>query len=167
MWPQDATTSLGCSRCQLAAAAALEKVGDLLPHSCASSAGKDGQPSIKLHLIPHGIARLASAGMCWVDMLLILSARLGSAPAAAAPVDPGSGAPSCAAVVAAYWRRRAVRLLPGYMLANPLVLLALGPAEGISEQAAAACWINFTWCPCALWATPDTSCIFTFKDATH
>lgn len=90
--------------------------------------------------------------MYWVDVLLVLSAMLAAHQLLPLLADPSSGAPSCAAVVVTYWRRRAARLLPGYLLANLLVLLALGPAEGTSEQAAAARWINFYWCPGSLWA---------------
>ncbi|KAL4457911.1 hypothetical protein ABPG75_012776 [Micractinium tetrahymenae] len=99
----------------------------------------------------NAVVKLASAGMFWVDVLLILSTMLAAHQLLPRLEDTSSDAPSCAAVVRAYWRRRAARLLPGYLLANLLILLALGPAEGIPEQAAAARWINFYWCPGAAW----------------
>lgn len=60
-------------------------------------------------------------------------------------------APSPAAVVLRYWRRRAARILPAYVAANLLVLLALGPATGLTVEQTVARAYNYGQCPGGLW----------------
>lgn len=89
--------------------------------------------------------------MVWVDVLLLLSAALSAFQLLPQLEDCRRGSPSCGSVVACYWRRRALRILPAYALANVAAAVALGPADA-PREAAAARWIHFYHCPRNVWA---------------
>ena len=116
-----------------------------------------------LTLSPHPptvCCRLAMfGGPVAVDFFLLLTAML--ALYQLLPALEGSGGsgssgkadaqPSTWAVVARYWRRRALRLLPAYAVVNLLALLALGPHEGVSPEVALARSFAFPNCRTGLW----------------
>lgn len=90
--------------------------------------------------------------MLWVDVMLMLSVLLAAYQLLPLMEERRQGAPSCRTVVLRYWRRRAARVLPGYVVANLLALLALGPANGVPREAAVSRWLHFYHCPRTLWA---------------
>ena len=100
---------------------------------------------------PCPLCRLASAGMVWVDVLFVVSAMLAALQLIPRLADCRQAAPSPSLVVLAYWRRRARRIVPAYIVANLLAAVALGPAD-VAREAAAARWLHFYHCPRTLWA---------------
>lgn len=88
--------------------------------------------------------------MAWVDVLFILSAALATYHLLP-PLEARPGTPPCT-VVLAYWRRRAARILPLYLLANlAAVTAAWGPSDP-PQEALFARYLHFTNCPTTLWA---------------
>jgi len=89
--------------------------------------------------------------MVWVDVLFVLSACLAAHQLLPRLESQHPTAPSCRQVVLAYWRGRALRILPAYAVANLLAAVALGPAE-VPREVAVARWLHFYHCPRTLWA---------------
>ena len=113
---------------------------------------------------PHHYCRVAAQGTLGADVLVVLSALLATyhlvpalegscITAADAKKRDGdaSGGGSCWAVVRAYWRRRAARILPAYAAANLLMLAAFAPAGrrsgALAPDLARAAHLCFANCP--------------------
>lgn len=89
--------------------------------------------------------------MAWVDVLFVLSSLLAALQLLPALEDRRRGAPSCRAVVLRYWRRRAARVLPAYLLTTLLSVAALGPDQP-NKEATVQRWMHLSACPTAAWA---------------
>ena len=89
--------------------------------------------------------------MAWVDVLFVLSALLAALQLLPALEDRRPGAPTCRAVVLRYWRRRAARMLPAYLLTTLLGVVALGPPNP-SKEAVVQRWMHQSACPAGAWA---------------
>lgn len=84
--------------------------------------------------------------MVWVDVLLVVSAALAAWQLIPQLEGRYHEPPSCLHLVLRYWRRRARRILPAYLLTNLAAAVALGPADATREVAAAR-WMHFHSCP--------------------
>lgn len=89
--------------------------------------------------------------MAWVDVLFVLSALLAAMQLLPTLEDRRTRAPSFRAVVLRYWRRRAARILPAYLVTTLLAVVALGPAEP-QKEAVVQRWMHLSACPSAAWA---------------
>ncbi|EFN54651.1 hypothetical protein CHLNCDRAFT_52968 [Chlorella variabilis] len=104
---------------------------------------------------------VAVQGACGADTFLVLSAVL--ATYHLLPVLEGSGGKgngsaakqhgsSCRQVVLKYWRRRALRILPAYAVANLLALVMFWPTRQLPPLGSQARDVSYGRCPHALWA---------------
>ena len=71
----------------------------------------------------------------------------GALPSAPCSGGGGGGGQSCAGVVAGYWRKRAARILPAYLLANLLFLATFLPGQSLPPAAQLAKHLAFAACP--------------------